>query len=215
MVTPIGNHGLTCLTDNDYAAVALHMQDQARTLDAALAGISNELTAYNNRMSFVVTSTVTSSFPALGGQIMPDGREANNVSFAGGTFLGGGASLIAGGNILFIPPESGWYDIGGYVNVVAAGAITANSERVLYLLTVQTQANVLQPTQNVYKYRTTETNTGGEFLETSALIYAEAGRSLSLQLLVSHQNLASNLNLNAGAKIWATFMGPKGVIVVA
>lgn len=211
----VGNHGLTCPTPEDCAAVALHMQNQGTIIDEVLTEDQALLTAYNNRLSAVAVSAVSSSFAALGGQVMPDGREANAPTFAGGTVLGSTSVTISGSSlILLVPPTTGWYDIGAYANVVPAGGVTLNSERVLYLQFLQTTSNPANPLNRLYQFRTTETNTGGEFLETSALVYMESGRNAFLQMFISHQNVASNLVTNAGAKIWVTFVAPPGGVVV-
>lgn len=213
---PVGNHGLACLEEEDYAATALYMQHEGLLIDSLLDGIQDELTAYNNRLSFVATSAVSSSFASVGGQVMPDGREANAPTFAGGTVLGSSALVtISGSLVFFVPPATGWYDIGGYVNVVPAGAVNVGSERVLYLQYQETASIPSRPLNRLYQFRTTETNTGGEFLETSGLVYMETGRNAFLQLFVSHQNVASNLVTNAGAKIWASFYAPPGGVVVS
>lgn len=213
---PVGGHGLGCLDPGDYAATALYMQAQGDLIDGLLDATRDTLDVYINRLAFIATTGVSSSFASVGGQVMPDGREANAPTFAGGTVVGGGATVtFVGSLVTFVPPLTGWYDVGGYANVVPAAGVTVGSERVLYLNFLQTPSNPAFPLNKLYQVRVTESNTGGEYPETSATIYMEAGRTASLQLLVSHQNVASNLVVNAGAKIWVSYWTAKGQVIVS
>lgn len=213
---PVGDHGLGCLSEDDYAATALYMKAQGNLVDRLFDESRDALEDYNNRLAFVVTSGVSSSFASAGGQVMPDGREANSITLTGGSVVGGGTAVTVTGSLMtFVPPLSGWYDVGGYINVVPAGAVTANSERVLYLSFIQLPSNPALPLNRLYQVRVTETSTGGEYLETSASIYMEAGRTANLQLFVSHQNVASNLVVNPGSKIWVSYWTAKGQVIVS
>lgn len=213
------DHGLICPSEDDYGATALFMQQNALQAEAALLDQRSKLNAYVNRPAVYFTSTATSSFASAGGEVMPDGRDGNQVSFAGGTISGGGVTVASppGGLIALLLPTAGWYDIGGYFNCIPAGAVNVGSERVLYVSVFQTNADnpALNP-RTIFEIRTTETNTGGgEFLNTSGLIYLNSSTTASIGLYESHQNTSSNLVIQTGAKLWLSFMGPRGALVNA
>lgn len=213
---PVGNHGLACLDPEDYAATALYMQETAFDIEAALLAEETALDEYRLRTSLEFVSVVTTSNAALGGTLMPDGREANGIDFTGATVLGGGATGItpSNGSITFIPPRSGWYDVGAYTNVIPAGAITAGSERVLYIQVNQVPDPPATNSVTLFQERVTDTNTGGEFLNLSGLVYLVGGRSASIFPMVAHGNLASNLVMQIGSKVWLAFYSPKNLVVV-
>jgi hypothetical protein len=213
---PVGNHGLSCLGPEDYAATALYMQETAFRVEAALIAERDSINEYRLRTSMEFVTTVTASYASAGGLVMPDGRQANGVPFGGATVLGGAAPVtsLSTGSVTLIPPRTGWYDIGGYANVIPAGAVTVGSERVMYILVNQVPDLPATDGSTLFQERVTDTNTGGEFLNLSGLIFLVGGRSALLQLLIAHTNVASNLVIQAGAKMWLAYYGPKGGIVV-
>lgn len=217
-VTDIGNHGLTCLGEEEYAAVALYMQATAKTVEDNLTAQQAAFDAYRNRTSILFTSTISSSYAAgsvVGGVVMPDGRLAGVTTMTGATVSGGGATVLSVSSVITMTvPRSGWYDFGGYCNVIAAGAITANSERLIYTQVRQTPEPAGGNPLVSFRERTIETNTGGEFLNVSGLVFLLADRNFTVAQYVTHENLASNVVTQAGAKIWLAYMGPKGSVVV-
>lgn len=214
-VTDLGNHGLTCLDGEDYAAIALYLQRTARTIEAALIDQQADLTAYTNRASILFTTTVTTTVITGSGQVMPDGRTATPTSFTGATVNGGGFSVAsAGSTVVLTAARSGWYDFGGYCNLIAAGAVTVNSERLIYIQARQVPDPPATVSTITYQERSVDTNTGGENLVVAGLIYLLANRPVTLSQLVSHNNLASNVVTQIGAKMWLSFMGPQGAVVV-
>jgi hypothetical protein len=216
LMIPVGTHGLACLDEEDYAALALYMQDTALDIEAALLTEQTAINDYRLRTSMEFVTTVTTSTAAGVGSIMPDGRAAQGQDWTGATVLGGGATISAlssGGAIVFIPPKSGWYDVGCYANVIPAGAVTVGSERVIYLQINQVPNLPDTVSTVLYQERVTETNTGGEFLNLSALVYLIGGRSANLSVLIAHTNTGSNLVTQVGAKAWLAYYGPKGALV--
>lgn len=213
---PIGQHDLNCLGPEDYAALALYMQETAFAIEDALNAETVSLNEYRLRTSMEFVTTVTTSNAAVGGTVMPDGRQANGINFTGATVLGGGATGVvpANGVVVFIPPLSGWYDVGAYTNAIPAGAITAGSERVLYIQVNQVPDLPATDTSTLFQERVTDTNTGGEFLNLSGLVYLVGGRSASIQPMVAHGNLASNLVMQVESKVWLAYFAPKGAIIV-
>lgn len=215
LMIPVGNHDLACLEAEDYAAVALYMQNEAFAIEAALLSEQTALNEYRLRTSMEFVTVVTTSFASGGGTVMPDGRAANNIDFTGATVLGGGSTVSSlGSSVAVVPARSGWYDVGGFTNAIPAGAITAASERVMYIQVTQVPDLPATNTRTLYQERVTDTNTGGEFLNVSGLVYLIGGRLASIEMLVSHANVASNMVMQIGSKIWLAYYGPKGGIVV-
>lgn len=213
---PIGNHGLECPTDGDYGALALMMQQTALTTEAALVAQKTKLDAYVNRPAMCFTSTITSSYAAAGGELMPDGRDGNPASFTGSTQQGGGFTVLSSTvNILLAPPSrAGWYDVGGYYNGIPAGVVNVGTERLIYVRVFQVNVNPTISPYTFFSERTTETNTGGgEFLNTSGLVYLNNINQVGLAVYESHANVGSNLVIQTGAKLWIQYWGPKGAFV--
>jgi hypothetical protein len=192
-VIPVGDHGLACLDPQDYAAIALYMQDQGLAMDAALDGISDGFDSFRLRPGFLSTSNANQAF----------------ASGATGSF---GASTVtysnmAVTNVTFVTPRAGWWQYGANVNMVATGAVTANSMRrlnVSALMTTVGPQQTLSPTSDLGF----ETNTAGEWLACSAgTFYALAARTVSIVAQTIHANAASTVNNMAGARTWCYFIG--------
>lgn len=192
-MTPLGNHGLACLDPGDYAAIALYMQDQGIAIDAALDGISDDFDSFNLRPGFLSSSNA-------------------NQAFASGVTGNFGASTVLYSNfavtgIVMTTPRAGWWQYGANVNMVATGAVTANSLRKLTVSAVLTTSGPPQ-TLSTTSDQSFETNTAGEWLACSAgTFYAAAGRTVSISAETLHANAASTVNNIAGARTWCFFIG--------
>lgn len=193
---PVGDHGLACLSDEDYAAIALYMQNQAQAIDTALDGISDSFDSVSLRPGVLMSSTA-------------------NVAVASGVSGGVGSSAVLYSNftlasatsVSFTTPRSGWWQYGANVNMVATGAVTANSLR---RLTVSAVLSTTGPpvTLSSTSDQSFETNTAGEWLVCSGgTFYAAAGRTVSLGVVTLHANAASTVNNMAGARTWCFFTG--------
>src|SRR5687767_301551 len=192
---PVGNHGLSCLGDEDYAAIALYMQDQGLAIDAALDDISDQFDSFYLRPGFVSASTGTVLNTTI------------NVTGSIGASATIYANMTVAGGIQFVTPRAGWWQYGGNVNMVAAGAITANSYRKLIVSAIRSTggpAETLSSTSDL----SFETNTAGEWVACSAgSFYSEAGRTMTIRVETMHGNAASGVNNMAGARTWCYFIG--------
>lgn len=191
---PFGTHGLACLGDEDYAALALYMQDQGTAVDTALDGVSDAFDSYLLRPGVLATSNANQAFAS-----------GSTGNLGGTTVLYANFPVLAG--ITFITPRAGWWQYGANVNMVATGAVTANSLRrltVSALLTSAGPATVLSTTSD----QSFETNTAGEWLACSGgTFYAPAARTVSIRTETLHLNVASTVNNMAGARVWCYFIG--------
>lgn len=193
---PIGTHGLSCLGEEDYAATALYMQDQAFVIDDALDGISDAFDSYRLRPGFVSTSNATVLNTAVNtlGTIGASTAIYSNFALTGAT--------------VFITPRPGWWQFGANVNMVAAGAVTAGSYRKLFVSAIRSSAPAPSTTLAVTSDLSYDTNTGGEWVACSGgSFYAPAGANITIRAETMHNNAASGVNNIAGARTWCFFIG--------
>lgn len=203
-MTTYTDHGLVCLDDGDYSAIALAMQADALAVDTALDGISDTLDTYLSRPYLLMTTTTGNGPLASGGEQQ---FSVGSWSVVSGTIPIGSGTLP--GNIAgqMPMPETGWYEYGGFVNLVAAGAITAFSRRTL-TMSAYSKPGPVSILQSQIVWRTGDTSTAGEFLTVSGgSFYATAGQLIEVTATWSHANLASNVSSIAGAKAWIHFIG--------
>jgi hypothetical protein len=200
-VTTYTDHGLACLSDTDYAAIALAMQVDALATDAALDAISDALgTHYTN--PYMVARTTANAGPFTTTAAEPEITIPNwTVTSSNMTT----ASATSGVRVTI--PRAGWYAHGCYMNLVASAGITALSRR-----TSIARATLIAPGTAIVLsevfWRTVETSTGGEFLVSSGgMFYAAANTTVNILALLTHGNLASGINVIAPARIWCHFVG--------
>jgi len=201
MTTTVGTHGLTCLSDEDYAAIALYMQAQSNTIDSVLDAISDSFDTTALRPGFTGATNIVNG-PVASGSETIFGLNGWVLSYS--NFTPAPTSTVG---FQFTVPKTGFYDHGCYINAQASGAVTVNSRRTLYsrAFRVTGTGNVLL-SQAIW--RTVDTNTGGEFLVAcGSSFYATAGTTIVILPGWSHANAASNVQVNAGAKIWCWFTG--------
>ena len=72
-MTVVGDHGLTCLDGDDYAAIALSMQCNAEAIDSTLTSIDASLDDYLGRWWWSATNTSAINVPNTGPTIGPEG----------------------------------------------------------------------------------------------------------------------------------------------
>jgi hypothetical protein len=191
---PVGNHGLSCLGEEDYAATALYMQSQGLAIDSALDAISDSFDSSYLRPGVLASSNANQAF-ASG---VTGNLGAMTVIYNNFPVLGG---------VGFITPRAGWWQYGSNVNMVATGAVTANSLR---RFTVRADMTTGGPPQTLSTTadQSFETNTAGEWLACSAgTFYAPANRTITIRTETLHANAASTVNNMAGARTWCYFIG--------
>lgn len=194
---PIGNHGLACLDGEDYAAIALYMQDQAVKIDDALDSISDQFDTFYGRPAALWTSTVSTTMSA----VYPVYSSFTINSIVYSNFTVPAFTLVT-------IPRTGWYQYGSNANMTPTGAVTAGSVRRLRV-TAQLQTIGPDTTLSSTEDESFETNTGGgEWLVVSGgTFYAKAGASVSLNAEVAHGNAASSLRVEIGARVWLYYIG--------
>lgn len=197
---PVGNHGLACLGDEDYAAIALWMQSQGTLIDTALDGISDDFDSFSLRPGLLVTSTAVTTVTSL--------NTFTNVTF--GTTLYNNLPNPSAGNPFgsFVTPRSGWYQYGANINMIATGAVTAGSVRRLKVLAVKAGVGPQETLSEVDDISFDNNTGGGEWLVASAgSFYAPANTTIIVRAQASHANAASSVNVSIGARLWCWYIG--------
>lgn len=210
MSIPVGDHGLICLDGSDPAAIALIMQTDAETIDDTLTQVSDALTGYNNRGWALATTT--SSYTL--GQTAFDFVDGQGLPGAPG-LLGSSSESIQSFGISappFFSPAlpAGWYLAGAYASFQATGAVTANSRRNLGLAWFSSTVGT-----DAYEYAINmvyESNTAGDAMTVTGMFYADGVTEYQLDGFFWHNNAASTMQVNAGAKVWIAAAG-SGVVI--
>jgi hypothetical protein len=186
-VKSIGDHGLGCLDDSDYGAVALAMQCNAVAINDALVATQASLAAYGNRFIRRFVSTSPSTSGANSGQLLPDGTAATNVMSA---------------NLSILP--QGWYSAAASLSYQATGAVTVGSYR-RSLIMVNSSIAVIPP--GLFQSITVESNTGAADSTTvNGWFYSNGVQATTLQLMFGHGNTGSSMTVPVGAVMTIRFM---------
>lgn len=211
MTTIIGDHGLFCIGDDDYAAFALAMQCNAQAIDVALSSANGALTGALNRpwVSVVTTTVATIDDDQGGGTIGPGGLIGELIQTTGG---GSGSPLVTRNNF---PTSSsnipaGIWLVGSSVNWTF-GATTANSYRQIYTMGVPVIGGVANVAfgDQIFRMRDYQGDGGATGALTSVgMIDTRNGNYNSFTSFVSHANVASDMSVAVGNwRLWATYLG--------
>lgn len=220
-MTNIGTHGLSCQTGDNFASLALYMQDEATRIDELLYDQYTSLTGFLTRPTIIVTNSANVTVAASDFTTIPwDTVLFNNSTFMGLTNTGGSdpRTIITVGSragaTTTIPYLQGWYRYGIGIRMTATGAITAYSERKTQVSVVD-ETNVFTPGLGSLIEATYDTSTGGEAHCGHNTFQASGISGITLTTTVSNQNVASSVNLNTNSYLWVTYIGPDEQIEVA
>lgn len=206
-MTTYTDHGLVCLDDTDYAAIALAIQTDAVATDAALTDITASFNSVNSQ-PYALLVTTTGNGPLI--TVDQEYTEGNwSLVSSRGLPISAGGGVFTGSAASFISPISGWFEYGNYVNLTLAGAATAFSRRNVFARAygVDTYSGIPVRLDEV-RWRTVENSVaGGEFLIASGgTFYATAGQLIYLTATWSHANLASGVSSTVGALFWLNYI---------
>lgn len=221
MPQTIGNHGLYCPGFDDYAAVALYMQDLGTKIDTALGAQRDELEDFLAAPTIILTNSVAQIIPLGPGAAISN--VFDTVVFNNSTFMTYDFTtdiLLIGsayGISPVVPYRRGAYSAGAGCQMTPTGATTAGSLRRLQIFVSDTAispspGNVAGPfdTEN-------DMNTGGDegvLVETNFVLNSTNGVTVSH--LASSDNAASTTSIPAGsALLWVTYNGTTDFIEVA
>lgn len=219
----IGNHGLYCPDFDDYAAVALYMQDLGTRIDEALAAQLDELNEFLAPPAILLTNSaaVVLAAPGLSNTVF-DTVVVNTSSFMSYDVATGELSIgSAAGAPTTVPYERGAYTAGAGVRMSATGAVTVGSTRELSITVIDdTQVPVFPAFQFVISRPSdvaVDQNTGGNYglvVKTNFLLSSTSGVRITHQAY--SDNAASTTSIPAGsAFLWVIFNGAADTIEVA
>lgn len=215
MTEQVGDHGLFCLDDDDYAAVALAMQCNAQALDVALTDINSTTTDFLGRPWATVTNSGAAVIASGSGTLGPlnlVGEFLRPGSGAGGVPISQAYNMpnnyVAGNLSTFMP--RGVYLIGASINWTLAAA-TANSIRQLLVYGVTSDGGPLNSTVNftdLYRLQDYQGDGGNNgALTVVGFLDNRAGNVATFESFFSHAN-AGDLTVAANNwRVWATRLG--------
>lgn len=215
-MTQIGSHGLSCISDSDYAAYALSMQCNAQAADAALDADGDAMAAASARPWILVTNanSIVVDDQSGGGTVGPNGVVGEVL------YPQAGSSVVTSTNglptqFLLGDPSTFWpegiYLIGASVKWSLAAA-TADSIRQLSVYGMrQINGSIVYSTnyQDLYHdedYQNDGGNTGA--LSVTGLLDTRLGDTVYAQSFFTHTNVAGDLTISPGSwRLWATYLG--------
>jgi len=200
---------LDCPEPENFAAVALQMQETALQVEGRLYAVERDLRAAANRHTFVQTTTAVRTGLSTGGfnDIGPL-FVANTITFDSFPSFSFAFGLPA-------TPGAGEYQVGMYVNAIASGAVTDNSHRVArvrqYRFDAGSQGN--QITVDTAEATVFEANVGGGMdITVTGVFNAAVGDVFVFEM--DHGNAGSTMNISIGAIYWITFLGSQETVEV-
>lgn len=222
MAQTIGDHGLYCPEFDNYAAVALYMQDLGTRIDDALAAQQDAINEFLDPPMILVTNsaagTITAGASGFVDVVFDTLVKATSPIM---TFDFTTARLHIGspaGAGTLIPYSHGSYSAGLSCTMTAAGAVTVGSTRGIRI-TLNDDTAPLPPAGFIYQVldQSLDMNTGGnEGLVAKMNFDLDGTSGVYLAPRFFSANLASNTTIPAGsAFMWAIFNGPTQIIEVA
>jgi hypothetical protein len=199
---------LDCPEPDNYAAVALQLQETALQAEQRLYVVERALRAAANRPTIVQTTTAVRTGIAFGNffnEIDPGGV-ANTVNFNNMPF-GWSYSSIP------VVPGAGMYDIGFSGNLIASGAVTDNSVRTVRIQQLRTLpgGGALQEVIDTAQGAIFEANVGGGMdMTVVGTFHLQPGDEVNFDFMSG--NVGSTMNVSTGAIYWATFLGSEAAV---
>jgi len=200
---------LDCPDPENYAAVALQLQETALQVEQRLYEVERTLRAAANRPTIVQTTTaaLTGLASSLSFSDIQPGLATTTTNFNNMPF---------GWSYSFIPvlPGPGGYDIGCCLNAIASGAVTDNSLRQVRIQQLRTVpgGGSVQDVVDSAEATVFEANVGGGMdITVVGTFHLQPGDEITFE--IRHQNAASTLNISSGAIYWTTFLGSETAVV--
>jgi hypothetical protein len=214
-VTQVGDHGLSCIADSDYAAYALSMQCNALAADEALAADRDALTTAQSRPWINITNTNPIVVNSGGGSIGPRGvvgEGIRNTSASGLTIqVSGMPGFFVNNNPdTFMPP--GIFAIGATVKWTLAVATASSLRQMMVYGIRQIDGSVAENTNYTDLYQSEDIQGDGGLtgsLMATGLLDTRAGDVAAIGSFFTHtNNPANDLTIAAGSwRLWAVYLG--------
>lgn len=194
---------LDCPEPENYAAVALQVQETALQAEDRIFAVEKTLRAAANRPTIVQTTTAALTGLSAGtffSSIQP-GLAATTTNY---NTMPQGWSY----NTIDVLPGAGVYDIGCCLNLIASGAVTDNSNRTVRIQQLRNQpgGGTVQDVIDTAEWVIFEANVGGGMdMTVVGTFHLLPGDEINFEF--QHQNVGSTMNVSSGAIYWATFLG--------
>lgn len=222
---PIGSHGLGCIGEDEYAALALYMQCTAEAVDAALTAQSASLDLLVNRPAAIVNPVapqiVTSTdtlFNSLTFSNAPffsiqTGYNSADGDFTNSTVLAIGSAVGATVEVPYLP---GLYELGVFVDGISTVPAAGTPARVILVPYGPDGFPVAPysagPNRNP-TFRDYEATTGGTIRLNGTLVVNLTGTS---GVVVATDVFKSGVaaTWTTSSMLWARYLGPTDNIEV-
>lgn len=185
---------LDCPDEQNYAAIALQLQETALQAEQCLYDAEVALRAAVNPATIVRTTSINQSVAA-------------NVKSSIGTISG--VTTFANSprvNVVAISTlwEPGVWHVGACITAVASGVVDVESYRQLYIEMHKIGTAASIPNKFIAITTETEPNNGQgvDMTNHTTMIIPDSG--WEVQFYFMHGNTSSSVNVNAGAMFWAT-----------
>lgn len=217
MPETIGGHGLYCPDFDDYAAVALYMQDLGTRIDEQLSVQQDAFNAFLNQPTIIVTNVVNKLIvsPTFRSDIW-DTTIYNNSTFM--SYDTTTNRLLIGSAVgapVTIPYSRGAYSAGITVTLTDVGATSSGTGRSLSMFvsdaSLPTVGDLIGRAEDSAKAR----NTGSEYLTTKTDFSLSGISGVIIEHSVFSGNIASSTDVIANSFMWCTYNGPTDIIEVA
>lgn len=186
-MTTVGDHGLSCLDDTSYAAVALSMQANAQAINDTLVADQAAFTAYGNRYvrKFVSTSAA-SGIGANSGIVLPDGTAAT-------------ATLTQSFGAL----PAGWYAASANITYQEDGAVTALSYRrsIIWTNAFNLTGTTVFPPQFFQAITAASNTASADSMNVNGWFYSSGVTFTTISVLFGHGNTGSTMTVPAGGTV--------------
>lgn len=188
-MTTVGDRGLICLSDGDYAAIPLMLQANRTTINAELTADAAALTTYANPTIFRQTlGSPQSGIGANSGVQLPDGTAINFVLTS---------ALIY---------KKGWWDVTGSASYQESGTVTAQSYRRLTIWAKYGSSS--SDRRYIYNTIVAATNSGSaDSSTTTGWFYSDGVSYMNVILGFGHGNTGSTMTVSAGAQMTIRYLG--------
>ena len=212
MTIPVGNHGLTCLGSEDYAAVALWMQYTAEQINSSLTDINASFGTFMSRPYIKATNLSSRNVDYQSGTVGPE-------SFIGEEFSTNSSATIVSNGIPASIPLGGRLPQGIYLMQASIKYTVAtpnvNTRRLLMVYGQIANSSLSQGVQNLTMQEVWEAGGAGNSgaISVQGLLEADGTSVTRVASFFSHLNTSSVIAVAAGSwNVSLTYMG-SGLVV--
>ncbi len=211
MTKPVGTHGLTCIDEADYGAIALWVQCTAESIDDQLTIDQGDLNAFRNRQWFSMANTSSISVNNASGFVLPEGKVGEVTP---STYISGSWSYSFNNIPDFTDPSSvlpaGVFMMGSSIRWTVATP-NNNTIRNLEVFTTTRTGPIPSIETNfdiLFQQTDWEASTGGGSLNTVGFFRSDGVTTYRAYAAFYHENTSSDLVVPVGGwRFWWVYMG--------